>query len=249
MKNLNKWIKWSLSSVGIIILVGFCFWSLWQSGFFLLKTIHVNVQNEASYTNFFNPLKEEIQQELSIYTGKSILEVPIEQIQTQLLGKRWIQSLSIYRRWPNEIRIDLQAKELVFLMKTKKHEWVPVVDDGSLLSPVDGARIPDVPLVTQEFFEKDKDLRGKLISVIKEIPKQGIFSRESISNVGIDHKEGFWVSMIATQTKIKLGNENYNLKSERLSQVIEYLNHRELKARVIDANFNKKVLVRLRKDP
>jgi cell division protein FtsQ len=39
------------------------------------------------------------------------------------------------------------------------------------------------------------------------------------------------------------------LKAARVAQVIEYMETRQLEARVIDANLSKKVLVRLRKDP
>ena len=39
------------------------------------------------------------------------------------------------------------------------------------------------------------------------------------------------------------------IKAQRVSQVLEYMETRQLEARVIDANLSKKVLVRLRKDP
>ena len=43
----------------------------------------------------------------------------------------------------------------------------------------------------------------------------------------------------------KYGEDQFEIKSSRVSQVIDYLENRDLKARVIDANLSKKVLVRL----
>jgi cell division protein FtsQ len=49
--------------------------------------------------------------------------------------------------------------------------------------------------------------------------------------------------------KIKLGEDQFAVKSARVSQVMDYLEKRDLKARVIDANLSKKVLVRLQQSP
>lgn len=246
---IRKHYKKFLALTMILSLLGFSFYSLWNSGFFLVKNIQIVIFNEMEQKDFFAPLRQVLQNQLSDYAGKSIFDVPFDQIQKKLLKTKWIKSARLYRQWPNQLQVEIQSKELVFLLKSKHKEWIPVVADGSMLDSVSSNSLPDIPIVNQEMFEKDLSLRTKLINVMQEIPKQGVFSRENISDAGYDTQDGFWVSMIANETKIKLGNDNYNLKSERLSQVIEYLNHRELKARVIDANFNKKVLVRLRKDP
>jgi cell division protein FtsQ len=51
------------------------------------------------------------------------------------------------------------------------------------------------------------------------------------------------------ELRVKLGNENFESKSLRVSQVIDYIENKQIEARVIDANLSQKVLVRLRKEP
>jgi cell division protein FtsQ len=70
-----------------------------------------------------------------------------------------------------------------------------------------------------------------------------------VSEIGYDRKEGSWIKLLNSETRVNLGEEQFEIKSARISQVIEYLEGRNLKARVIDANLSKKVLVRLQQNP
>lgn len=85
--------------------------------------------------------------------------------------------------------------------------------------------------------------------MIDEIPTEGKFSQKRISEIRHDSKDGFWMTMMKTGLRVKMGEDNFALKASRVGQVIEYMENRQLEARVIDANLSKKVLVRLRKDP
>ena len=70
-----------------------------------------------------------------------------------------------------------------------------------------------------------------------------------VSEIGYDKKEGYWIKLLNSETRVQYGEDQFEIKSARISQVIEYLESRNLKARVIDANLSKKVLVRLQQSP
>ena len=70
-------------------------------------------------------------------------------------------------------------------------------------------------------------------------------SRTKLSEVSYDRRDGYWIQLIDSNVKIKFGENDFAMKSARVSQVLEYLEKKDLKARVIDANLSKKVLVRL----
>jgi cell division protein FtsQ len=106
-----------------------------------------------------------------------------------------------------------------------------------------------VALLDGEQFEKNIEMRKKAIRLMSEVPADGKFSKRNISELRYDPKEGFWATLIQSGIRVKIGEENIPLKSARVAQVIEYMETRQLEARVIDANLSKKVLVRLRKDP
>jgi cell division protein FtsQ len=118
-----------------------------------------------------------------------------------------------------------------------------------MLESVSQKAAPDVALIQGDIFEKNLDVRQRAVKTIDEIPHTGKFSQKNISELRFDPKQGFWATLIGTGMRVKLGEEQISLKSARVSQVIEYMETRQLEARVIDANLSKKVLVRLRKDP
>ena len=84
--------------------------------------------------------------------------------------------------------------------------------------------------------------------MLNEMPNEGLLSHESISEINVGKKEEIWLTHLQTKSWIKLGDENTAIKSARVAKVLEYLDHNNLKGRVIDADFSKKVLVKLRND-
>jgi hypothetical protein len=57
------------------------------------------------------------------------------------------------------------------------------------------------------------------------------------------------MTLIQPAVQVVLGEDSLNTKVERVAQVLNYLSAEQIKGRVIDASFSKKVLVRLRKGP
>jgi cell division protein FtsQ len=140
-------------------------------------------------------------------------------------------------------------REVKLLFVNADGSLSPIVEDGNFLPSVSAKEAPDVALLEGEIFLKDTRLRKQAVGVINEIPKDGRFSQKTISEMSFDSKEGFWATLIQSGIRVKLGEENIPIKALRVGQVIEYMETRNLQARVIDADLSKKVLVRLRKDP
>jgi cell division protein FtsQ len=140
-------------------------------------------------------------------------------------------------------------KDIGLLFVSRKGELYPLVTDGTFLPPILSQQAPDVALLEGEGFFKSVEMRKKALQLISEVPHDGRFSKKNISQIGYDPKEGFWVTLLQSGLRVKLGEEQFATKAARISQVIEYMDARQLEARVIDANLSKKVLVRLRKDP
>jgi len=97
-------------------------------------------------------------------------------------------------------------------------------------------------------FAKNQELRKKAVKVLEELPAEGLFSKRNISEMSYNSKDGFWISMMTSNMKVKLGEDQIALKSRRVSQVMDYLNKNNVNAKVIDANLSKKVLVRTTKE-
>jgi hypothetical protein len=161
----------------------------------------------------------------------------------------WIERAMISRSWPATLSLKIVPYEVKLLYMAKAGKLVPIIKDGSFLTPVEAKQAPDVALLQGESFANKNELRKKAVDVIEQIPAEGSFSRKTISEIRYDGKEGFWMTMIKTGVQVKIGDDQVALKANRVSKVVDYLENRQFDARVIDANLSKKVLVRLRKDP
>lgn len=220
-----------------------------RTGFFNLDHIEITIENGQQNWKYLQPLVADLDQRLEKYRGQSLWTLDLGQISNQIQGLKWMESNYLSRSWPTRLNVRITPKDVKLLYLAKSGEMFPIVSDGSFLSPVSSKHAPDVVLLEGDHFEKNAEMRKKAVRAISEIPLEGKFSKKNISEIRYDPKEGFWATLIQSGIKVKLGEENIPLKAARVSQVIEYMETRELEARVIDANLSKKVLVRLRKEP
>lgn len=220
-----------------------------QQGAFNLDAIEVEVLQNAELAGFTHPLIENLKSEVEALKGASLWQLDLQEINAKLLQKNWIEVTTLSRHWPTGLKISIKPKDVKLVYVTGSGKLLPIVEDGDFLDPVQSTQAPDVALLQGEAFAKNLEMRKRAVGVMEQIPADGKFSKKNISELRYDSKEGFWVTLIDHGIKVKIGEERVPTKSARVSQVLEYLDNRDLQARVIDANLSKKVLVRLRKDP
>ncbi|MFN7455444.1 MAG: cell division protein FtsQ/DivIB [Pseudobdellovibrionaceae bacterium] len=235
--------------VVIPVAVGGLFYKLEANGFFNISQIPIIIEQNSEHEQFLKPLVLELEAQLLRLRGQSLVRLDLKAIKTQIASQAWIQSVQLSRRFPDQLQVSVVPKKVKLLFLSDSHELRPVLDDGSFLKAVPARQAPDVALIEGSRFAQDLQLRRKAVEVISQIPQAGKFSTGNISSLRYDAKEGFWVTMIASGIQVKLGQDRFFMKSSRVSQVLEYLENREMNARVIDADLSKKVLVRLRKGP
>ena len=225
-------------------------YSLDKKGFFNITQVEVLLEEApAGQEAFLEPRVQNLSAELLKYKGQSLWSIRLKPLSREVRDENWVQALNIKRSWPNTLSVIVKPHEVKMLLLSKSGTLLPLIESGEVLDAVEASRAPDVALLDGEDFAKSKELRQKAVAVMNEIPAKGTFSKQSISEVRYDDKEGFWMTMIKTGIRVKMGEEQMAIKAARVSQVVDYLESHQFDARVIDANLSKKVLVRLRKDP
>jgi len=253
-KNSQKIIKQSfVIFVGLIFLPvamgGIIFW-LDHLNFFAVTNIEIEISNENLIDRrFLSPKINAIRKELETLRGASLLRTDLNKISKNLDLLDWVTTFQIIRKIPNTLAFHLTAHEPQILIHAKDGKLYPMDEQGSLLGSVEPHQAPDTIIAVGENFYSKPELRKKTIDLLNKIPRNGSFSRQNIAEIKYDNKDGFWMTMIRSNLQIKMGEEDLDVKATRISQVIDYLDQRQIKARVIDANLSKKVLVRLHKGP
>ena len=252
-KKLTWYFKLFLFFFFTPVLIAGSFYALEQNGFFNISHVELELKTSHDQKNFAYPYLEVLNRKFTIYEGESLWRFSLNSISDILKKEKWVKDFRISRSWPSTLVIEVEPHNLSYLLvnpaRLLQGFVKPVTDEGQILSEIDTRQAPSLALLKGEVFARDLQKRKKAIELLKSLPADGKMSHKLVSEVGYDSAEGYWVEVIQSQMKIKLGEDQFAVKAARVSQVMDYLEKRDLKARVIDANLSKKVLVRLRQNP
>jgi cell division protein FtsQ len=247
---MKFWMKLIFALVVVPSVFGGLVYSLHERGFFNLSSLEISVLKADEHSSFYEPLAQKIEKALSQHKGSSLFQLDLTELKTQILKEPWVEQVHLTRRWPQSIQIQIQSKKIPFILIEKDRYARPVLEDGTLLERVPLERAPQAVVLVGPDFRDQLELRQKAVRVLSEVPKEaGVLTQSKISEVRFDTKDGFWLTLVGGGTQVRLGHEQFALRAARVSQVLNYLQDREMNARVIDADLSKKVVVRLRKGP
>lgn len=237
----------------VFLLPGLIFGVLYklnQNRFFDIQKVELNLeQKDAGQSRFYAPLGVELQTKLNKQIGISLIEVSVANLNKELKKIEWIENFHIQRIWPRTLKVSIFPEVVKMMVVKKNGHFVPILESGKVLNEITSDVAPDVVLVHDERLLTNEDLRVRALNFLNELPREGLFSQQEISEFKVDAREGFVTKLLRDGTIVKMGEEHIALKAARVGKVIEYLHSKQFQARVIDANLSKKVLVRLRKDP
>ncbi len=234
------------------------FYSLEQQGFFKVDNVEIRIEARNSQKNYVGAKVRELQTNLNSVKGISLWRASLSQISATLKDEKWIKNFQISRAWPSGIILTVEPDTVAILVLSQEGVNAtasegsvirPITESGRLLEKIKTNSSPNAIVTHDAVFLSSQKVREGAIEVIKSLPESGGMSAAKVAEIGYDKKEGYWIKLLKSETKINFGEMQFELKSARISQVINYLESRNLKARVIDANLSKKVLVRLQQNP
>lgn len=223
-------------------------------GFFNVEQVEIMIEDSGPATQAqskpaFRKSVQKLNEKLERLRGQSLWEIELQKISNELAAEKWIKSFHLTRRWPSTLQVTVQSQSLFFVYMNSQGKVWPVMESGDFLDPLNAGESPDLPIAVNSIFEKSFEVRKKAIENLKQIPSQGTFSRQTISEIHYSARDGFSFMLMQNGLQIKMGEDKIRAKSFRISKVLDYLENKKFQARVIDANLSQKVLVRLRKDP
>lgn len=236
----------------------FSVYSLNQQGFFKINKIEIRIEARSSQKNYVASKVKELQIKLNSIKGIPLWRAPLSQVSQSLKEEKWIKKFQISRAWPSGIVLVVEPDDVAILVTSQEGLSVsatggatirPITKSGEVLEKIKSDSSPNAIVTQDAIFLRNQKVRSGAIDVINSLPETGSMSAAHVSEIGYDKKEGYWIRLLKSETKVNFGEEQFEIKSARISQVINYLESRNLKARVIDANLSKKVLVRLQQNP
>lgn len=249
--NLKSYIRWLVAALGslaiaLAVLVLFVD-QVGRSGFFRVTDFSVSgarVGGEAA--NVSDEILKRTREALGQFRNLNVWQIDLAHIRSTLLSDLWIQGVEIRRILPNRVMVQVVPREPVLLYFSKAG-MRPVAHDGVLLPTRSDEALVSLPILYGREFLRDQQKREAAAMLAQLFDQSGPWDRKNISEVRYDPNFGFIVQMISPKVEVRMGMDEFHTKILRVKQVIAYLDSNQLKSRVIDATFAKKVLVRLRK--
>ncbi len=227
-------------------LIAILMWQRDRHGFFNVKQIELVIDPTMDSTPYLKPLLSRIDQKFEKFRGQSMWNLNLEGLSKEMESETWIESHSISRRWPSGISVRIRPFEVKAILPGKSQKYFPVIAEGRLLEALDVKTLPDAIFLEGEDFSKRFELRRKAIELISELPTEGEFSKQSVSELKWNSKDGFTARLVRQGVEVKLGEGSIAIKAARIAQVLEYLKNRDMIPLWLDSNLSKKVLVRLK---
>ncbi len=220
-----------------------------ESGWGRLKPVDVVISPGSDQPQLFARIESSLKEELKAYHGKWLWQVPLPSILESVQKDRRVRSARIDRFFPNRLQIEIEPQQPVAAWVDETGRLFPVAMDASILPDLPLSEIRDMPLLRGKIFKTDKSLREQALELLMALPESGPLSRDRVAEVFYSGKNGFSLMLVQSGIEVRLGASEIEKKAGRIAQVLNYLEDQQLRGRVIDARFAKKVVVRLRNAP
>ena len=210
--------------------------------FFVLSEVSLEGNKKVS--------RNELLKKAGIHDDSNIFSLDIEEAGKSIADMPWVKTVSMEREFPNKLKIRIEEREPLALIKLEGLYYVD--EESNVFAKADSETGWDFPVVAglnrKALLKGSKDTFRKLdkgLQFLKSIKdRDGIFSWASISEIIVDKKGGLTLYTIGSGIPVYLGKTGFEKRLVRAEKTLTDLQRRGIKARLIDADFIDKVLVK-----
>jgi cell division septal protein FtsQ len=214
-----------------------------------IESVQVDLANSSHEDLLFQRIRKSLEPQFKYLEGKYFWQVPLKQVYEITSKDRRVKRLSVRREFPSQVWVEIEPYTPVLAYLSGDGRIYPVATDATLLPALAPSDAPDLPFLRGEDFKDEPKLREAAIDLYNTLPDDGALSKKTVSEIYYSKKDGFEVYVSGQTSDVKMGDTDFGPKISRVQKVLSYLDSQNIKGRVIDARFSKKVVVRVRKAP
>ncbi len=197
----------------------------------------------------FERIKASLTPQFEAVQGKFFWQVPLTQVYELTTKDKRVRKASVFREFPSRLRIVIEPQTPILAYLSNESRIYPVAADATLLPAVPLADALDLPVLRGEDLRDEMHLRELALALFEQIPNEGSLRKKNVSEIYYAKKDGFKIFVGEADVEVKMGDADFGPKVSRVEKVMSYLDSQNIKGRVIDARFAKKVVVRVRNNP
>ena len=240
-----RWPLFTLALLGAAVAVSLSKHPDWVR----VAAVRLELSPDSNEDLLYQRIKQTLEPQVKRFEGRFFWQVPLEVVYRAIEGDKRVRRLSVSRQFPGALRVTIEPYTPVLAYLGRDGRVYPVATDATLLPALGPKDIPNLPFLRGEDLREDASLRERAIELYGAIPDQGALSKSQISEIEYTKKDGFKLFVGGSKVEVKMGEADFPPKASRVLKVLSYLDSQNIKGRVIDARFSKKVVVRVRKRP
>lgn len=230
-----------------------------HSDMFKIQLTLIEESPESQGREVFQSLTQKATEIAQVYHQQNLWWVNVNEIATRMRELPGVKDVVVERVPPQTLKITILPETIRFMYVTRAGKLFPVTESSTVIKNFKSSQYPDVPITRDKNIIQNSKIRAQAIDLVSSLPSNGLFSLSTISELELDAKSvtksetektksNFWLTLIHPEVKVKMSAENSSVKAERVERVLDYTLKHNLHARVIDSEYSKKVVVKLRKD-
>lgn len=246
-----KWLKGlrlSLVALGLSICAGLIVIAF-NPHWIKIESVELEMPLSSKEDLLFQRIRTTLDPQFQRFEGRFFWDVSLKQVYELVSKDRRVRKVSVYREFPNRLRVEIEPHTPVLAYLSSDNRFYPVAKDATLLPALPLKDVSDLPIIRGEELKDEQKLRESAIELFEQIPLEGALRRSAVSEMLYTKKDGFKIFIANVDGEIKMGDSDFGPKLSRVEKVLSYLESQNIKGRVIDARFNKKVVVRVRNTP
>ena len=196
---MSKPVRMLRMIFGLAFVVALIGWVSSRDALFRLAEVQVSAPSQ--------DLEHELQNRLVGFLGQSLFSIRLSEVEGRCLQLPRIESVSIYRRWPDRLRLDVKTKQVVALRFHSGQLWL-VGRDGSDIEPLTK---PVVRPLMASMRNSLQGTSGELYSFLASMDEHESLGPLSIRQVsvirwGADRGYLFELSQLGLQVEMGFGS-------------------------------------------
>ncbi len=217
---------------------------------FRVHNVEVSLDNNADSGFLFPIIKDDIEAKLMQLFGKHVWDVDLDRVIKTVEKDLRVKDAKVTRKLPDTIRITiLPYTPIAHILGSRGTRVYPLSRSGEVLPSVAVNETVDSVILRGDIFLRDKDVRMLAIELLNSLPDRGALNARSVSEISFDKKKGLQLRLVDSGSEVWMGFENFAHRASQAQRVLDYLIREQMTGRIIDARYQKKVVVKLRNEP
>ncbi len=248
MDRIKKYVRWPIAFVclGMLVAGGLL---TYNTHWIRIETVQIELVENSNQDLLFQRIRQNLAQQFKAFEGRYFWQVPLTKVYDLTAKDKRVKSAAVYREFPSRLRIEIEPRTPMLAYLGRDGRMYPVATDATLLPALPVADVPDMPILRGDELNDEPELREKALELLQSLPDDGEFAKSRVSEIIHTKKDGFKIFVSGPDAEVQMGDTDFGPKIARVQKVLSYLDSRNIKGRVIDARFSKKVVVRVRKAP